>query len=83
MFVVNNMKLFAENSELYATVTRNSLNLHFPISNLTVFQTGPHYFGIKVYNSLPSNIKQLSSNKKQFKKALLHFLHLHLFYDIE
>jgi hypothetical protein len=74
MFVVNNMEMFAENSELYATVTRNSSNLHFPISNLTVFQKGPQYFGIKVYNSLPSNIKQLSSNKEQFKKALLQFL---------
>jgi hypothetical protein len=41
MFVVNNIELFAENSELYATVTRNSSNLHFPISNLTVFQKGP------------------------------------------
>jgi hypothetical protein len=58
-------------------------NLYFPISNLTVFQKGPQYFGIKVYNSLPSNIEQLSSNKKPFKKALLQFLHLHLFYDIE
>jgi hypothetical protein len=28
-------------------------------------------------------IKQLSSNKKQFKKALLQCFHLHLFYDIE
>jgi hypothetical protein len=83
MFVVNNMELFAENSELYATVTRNSSNLHFPVSNLTVFQKGPQYFEIKVCNSLPSNIKQLSSNKKQFKNALLQFLNLHLFYDIE
>jgi hypothetical protein len=83
MFVVNNMELFAENPELYATVTRNSSNLYFPISNLTIFQKGPQYFGMKVYNSFPSNIKQFSSNKKQFKKALLQFLHLHLFYDIE
>jgi hypothetical protein len=33
--------------------------------------------------SLPSYIKQLSKNKKQFKNALLQFLHLHLFYDTE
>jgi hypothetical protein len=48
-----------------------------------VFQKGPQYLGIKVYNSLPSDIKQLSRNKKQFKNALLQFLPLHLFYDIE
>jgi hypothetical protein len=68
MFVVNNMELFAENSELYATVARNSSNLHFTISNLTAFQKGPQYFGIKVYNSLPSNMKQLSNNKKHLRK---------------
>jgi hypothetical protein len=68
---------------MYATVTKNSSNLHFPTSNLTVFQKGPQYLGIKVYNSLPGDIKQLSRNKKQFKNALLQFLHLHLFYDIK
>jgi hypothetical protein len=59
MFVVNNMELFAENSEMHTTVTRNSSNLHLPSSNLTVFQKGLQYFGVKVYNNLPGNIKQL------------------------
>jgi hypothetical protein len=82
MFVVNNKELVVENLDLYATKTRNSLNLHVPLSNLTVFQKGPQYFGIKVYNSLPDYIKQLSENKNQFKKVLLQFLHFHSFYDI-
>jgi hypothetical protein len=69
--------------DMYATVTGNSSNLRFPLSNLTVFQKGPQYLGIKVYSSLPSDVKLLSKNKKQFKKALLQFLHLHLFYDTE
>jgi hypothetical protein len=76
------MVLFAENSEMYTTVTRNSSNLHLPSSNLTVFQKGSQYFGIKVYNSLPSNIKQMSKSKNQFKKALLQFLHLHAYYNM-
>ena len=83
MFVVNNMDLFAENSDIYTTVTRNSSNLHLPSSNLTAFQKGPQYFGIKIYNSLPRKIKQLSKNKNRFKKALLQFLHLHSFYGID
>jgi hypothetical protein len=82
MFVVKNKNLFVENSELYATKTRNSSNLHLPLSNLTVFQKGLLYFGIKVYNSLPGNIKQLSRNKNKFKKVLLQFLHSQSFYDI-
>jgi hypothetical protein len=40
MFVVNNMELFAENSEMHTTVTRNSSNMHLPSSNLTVFKKG-------------------------------------------
>jgi hypothetical protein len=65
------MELFAENSKMHTIVIRNSSNLHTPSSNLNVFQKGTQYFGIKVYNSLPSNIKQLSMSKNQFKKALL------------
>jgi hypothetical protein len=82
MFVVNNMELFAENSDMHTTVTRNSSNLHLPSSNLTVFQKGSQYFGIKVYNNLPGNIKWLSKGKNQFQKALLQFLHLHAFYNM-
>jgi hypothetical protein len=80
---INNMDLFVINCDKYTTVTRNNSNLYFPLSNLTIFQKGPQYTGIKVYNNLPDNIKQLSSNKSQFKKALLQFLYLHSFYSIE
>jgi hypothetical protein len=82
MFVVNNMELFAENSEMYTTVTRKSSNMHLPSSNLTIVQKGSQYFGIKVYNVLPDNIKQLSKSNTQFKKALLQFLHLHSFHNM-
>jgi hypothetical protein len=77
------MDSFVINFDKYTTATRNSSNLYFPLSNLTVFQKGPQYTGIKVYNNLPDNIKQLSSNKSQFKKALLQFLYLHSFYSVK
>jgi hypothetical protein len=48
--------------------TRNSSNLHLPSFNLTIFRTGSQYFGIKVYNGLPDNIKQRAKSKIQFKK---------------
>jgi hypothetical protein len=83
MFVVGNMEIIVENSRLYTKVTRNSLNLHLPLSNLTVFQMGLQYIGLKIYNSLPGNVKQLSRNKNQFKKALLQFLQSHSFYGID
>jgi hypothetical protein len=83
MSVVNNMDLFVINFDKYTTVTRNSSNLYLPLSDLTIFQKGSQYMGIKVYNSLPHNMKQLSGNKNQFKKELLQFLHLHSFHSIE
>jgi hypothetical protein len=83
MIVVNNMDLFVINFDKYTTVTKDSSNLYFPLSNLTIFQKGPQYFGVKVYNNLPGSIKQLSSDKNQFRKALLQFLYLHSFYSIE
>jgi hypothetical protein len=82
MFVINNTELFAENSEMYTTVTKNSSNVHLPSSNLTIFQNGSQYFGITVYNGLPGNIKQLSKSKNKFKKALLQFIHLHAIYNM-
>jgi hypothetical protein len=59
MFVVNNMDLFVISNDRYTTEARNSLNLYFPLSNITIFQKGPQYFGIKVYNNLPGKIKQV------------------------
>jgi len=39
--------------------------------------------GIKVYNSLPPEIKDLSQNIKKFKPSLRVFLHQHSFYTLE
>ena len=41
-----------ENSQLPVT-TRNNSNLSHPLSHLTIYQKGPHYFGI--CNTLLSN----------------------------
>jgi hypothetical protein len=57
MFVVNNKDSFTINTDKYTIVTRNSSNLYLPVTNLTIFQKGSQYFGIKVYNNLPDTIK--------------------------
>ena len=44
MFVVNNRNLFLDNEELYTIKTRNSYNLHPPLSHLTKYQKGVHSF---------------------------------------
>jgi hypothetical protein len=67
------MDSFTTNTDKYTIVTGNSSNLYFPLTHLTIFQNGSQYFGVKVYNNLPDNIKQLSGNKNQFKNAVLQF----------
>jgi len=57
LFVVDNGDYFKVNSEIHNINTRNKLNLHLPISNLSVYQEGTHYSGMKVFNSLPPQIK--------------------------
>jgi hypothetical protein len=52
-------------------------------SNLSVYQKGVHFTGIKVFNRLPVAIKQLSHDLKQFKRALKGFLYLHSFYSLD
>jgi hypothetical protein len=64
-----------ENSELYDIKTRNNRNLFQPQSNTPVYQRGPYNDGITIYNNLPTQIKLLSRNFNQFKKALKYFLH--------
>jgi hypothetical protein len=39
--------------------------------------------GIKVYNSLPPEIKDLSHNIKKFKSPLKRFLHQYSFYTLD
>jgi len=56
--------------------------VNLSISNLSVYQKGT-YSGIKVFNNLPSQIKDLSHNRNQFKRALKNFLYFHSFYTLD
>jgi hypothetical protein len=38
---------------------RQSNNLYPSISSLTLYQKGVHYTGIKLFNKLPSELKEL------------------------
>jgi hypothetical protein len=55
LFVAENRDLYESNSEIHNINTRFSSDLHTPLANLTTFQKGPLYSGIKVFNHLPSN----------------------------
>jgi len=71
--VVDNKRYFKENLDIYNINTRTKSNLHQPIANLSKYQKGAYYSGIKVYNSLPTWIKDLSADRRQFGHALKGF----------
>jgi hypothetical protein len=47
--------------------SRFSSELHTPTAKLTTFQRGPFYFVIKVFNYLPTSIKNTSHDINQFR----------------
>jgi len=70
LFVVNNKNPFTLNSENHSKGTRQNNNFYQPITNLTVYQKGLHYMGIKIFNNLPPYIKDLSNNVRKFEMYL-------------
>jgi len=65
MFVVQNENLFLTNSKNHNLDTRQRNNLHLPQANLTIYQKGAYYSGIKIFNNLPLEIKNVAGNQKK------------------
>jgi len=83
MFVVQNKKYFLTNNESHNIDTRQRNDLHLPQANLTIYQRGAQYLGIKIFNNLPLEIKIVADNQKKFKRELKKFLCNHTFYTME
>jgi hypothetical protein len=61
---------FPVNSEVQHIDTRQYANFHKPSVNMTKYQKGVYYLGVKVFNKLPTYIKIESDNPKKFKIVL-------------
>jgi len=83
LFVVQNVEEFTSNSEVHSINTRHKSDLYPPSIKLTKYQKGVYYSGIKIFNHLPQNIKNLSRNVKKFKLALKRFLLMGLFHTLD
>jgi hypothetical protein len=83
VILAKNREQFKSNSEIHGINTRYTNNFHCLSSNLTTFQKGSYYFGIKVFNSLPPSMKILVHDTKEFRSALKRFLILNSFYSLE
>ena len=67
MFVVQNKNLFSRNIENHNIDTRQRNNLYLPQENLTIYQKGSYFSGIKIFNNLPLEIKNVVGNLKCLK----------------
>ena len=83
MFVVKNRHSFTTNNQIHNVHTRLKTNLHPPIAHLTKFQNGVYYSGIKIFNNLPCEIKDLANELIRFRNALKRFLLMNSFYNSE
>jgi hypothetical protein len=83
LHTVNNIHLFTRNTEVHNIDTRQNSNLFLPSTSFTKVQKGAHYSGIKIYNHLPRELKQLSSDQKSFQFALKKFLYANPFYSLK
>jgi hypothetical protein len=62
IFVVQDSNLFSTNIEIHNIDTRQRNNLYIPQANLTRYQKGAYYSGIKIFNSLPMETKNAADN---------------------
>jgi len=83
MYAVNNKHLFTRNLEVHNHNTRSAKNFHLPITNLTIYQKGAYYTGIKIFNYLPTHIKNVAKEIQVFKKTLKRFLLDNSIYSID
>jgi hypothetical protein len=58
MFVARNKELFVVNANVHNFPTRSHKDLHLPIANLSVFQKGVYFSGVKIFNNLPTDLTQ-------------------------
>jgi len=83
LFVTKHKDQFLSNSQVNKINTRQTFDLYVPTENLTVYQNGVCYSGIKIYNHLPTAIKDLSDDKNKFYLALKRYLFHNSFYSLE
>jgi hypothetical protein len=65
MLVVQNKNFFSTNNKNHNLDTTQRNSLYLPQANLSIYQKGAYYSGIKICNNLPLQIKNVAGNKKK------------------
>jgi len=82
LFLTKYKDQFMTNSQMHKITTWQTSDLYIPTANLTIYQKGVYYRGIKIYNHLPKIVKDLSGDKNKFNLALKRCL-LHNSYSLK
>lgn len=80
-FVKKNLNTFEKNSDTHLYNTRQGHLLRISNHNTTLYKKSPHHAGIKLYNNLPLEIKNINTIKK-FNHCLRNFLGANGFYSV-
>jgi len=83
VFTAENDNYFNWNKDIHRYNTRQNTNIHLPTVNLTKYLKGPYISGVRAFNHLPSELKNLVNDPKAFKLALKQFLYRHSFYSVK
>jgi hypothetical protein len=83
MYSSNGTKRPLRKLDLVICVQAFNLNLYLPTTYLSLYQKGSYYMGIKQFNALPLNLKQLYKEVKRFKLQLKEFLNCRSFYTLD
>jgi len=82
-FVRKNMDQCTTNNDVHNINTRIQHNFHIPSVDLKKYQTGMFYMGIKIFNSLPTYMKNELTNSTKFLSLVKNFLCENSFYSLE
>ena len=80
---VKNKVYFIANYERHGVSSRQSKNFHLPSASTSIYQHGVQYSGVKLFNKLPTALKECADNVKQFKSLLKTYSTTHCFYTLD
>ena len=82
-FVCNNKDQYTWNLEIHGRNTRYGSDFHYATLNLAIFHKSTYYMGLKVFNSLPSSMKEKLQDIKEFKRLIKIFLYCNTFNTLD
>jgi hypothetical protein len=83
IFLIENRNYYICNYDIHKRNTRQGTNLHQPMFSLSLYQKGLNNMGIKIFNNLPSSIKELHVTPQKFKLLLINVLYSNTFYTLD